>query len=82
MTTCKCRENTKQLVMSREWFAERLEANIIYGRNQAIEEIIAMLEVHQALWFSQSLTPGSGIYWRNKAATTEALIKEIRKRNT
>jgi hypothetical protein len=81
MTTCKCRENTKNLVMTREWFTERIEANIIHGRQEAVKEILELLEVHRALWFSQSLAIGSGAFWSNKAATTQTLINEIRKRN-
>jgi len=81
MTTCKCRENTKNLVMTREWFSERIEANILHGRQEAVKEILELLEVHRALWFSQSLAIGSGTFWKNKAQTTETLINEIRKRN-
>jgi hypothetical protein len=81
MTTCKCRENSKNLVMTREYFSERVEANIIHGRKQAIEEILELLEVHKNLWFSQSLAIGSGAFWANKAQTTQTLITEIRKRN-
>lgn len=81
MTTCKCRENTKNLVMTRNYFEERIASNILHGRKEAVQEILELLEVHRALWFSQSLAIGSGAFWSNKAATTQTLINEIRKRN-
>jgi hypothetical protein len=81
MTTCKCRENTKNLVMTRTFFSERLQANILHGRQEATKEILELLEVHRALWFSQSLAIGSGAFWSNKASTTQTLINEIRKRH-
>jgi hypothetical protein len=80
-TTCKCRENSNNLVMTRAYFSERVEANILHGRKQAIEEILELLEVHKNLWFSQSLAIGSGAFWSNKAQTAQTLITEIRKRN-
>lgn len=81
MTTCKCRENTKNLVMTRNYFEERIAANILHGRKEAIQEVIELLEVHKNLWFSQSLAIGSGAFWSNKAQTTQTLISEIRKRH-
>lgn len=32
MTTCKCRENTSNLVMTRTWFEEQLQSKIEQGR--------------------------------------------------
>ena len=81
MTTCKCRENTKNLVMTRNYFEERIADNIKHGRKEAIEEVLELLEVHKNLWFSQSLAIGSGAFWSNKAQTTQTLISEIRKRH-
>jgi hypothetical protein len=81
MTTCKCRENTNNMVMTRNFYNERVEANIMAGRKDAIEEVLELLEVHKNLWFSQSLTIGSGAFWANKAQTAQALITEIRKRH-
>jgi hypothetical protein len=81
MTTCKCRENTNNLVMTRNFYNERVEANIMAGRKDAIEEVLELLETHKNLWFSQSLTIGSSTFWANKAQTTQALITEIRKRH-
>ena len=81
MTTCKCRENTKNLVMTRNYFEERIADNILHGRKEAIAEVLELLEVHKNLWFSQSLAIGSGAFWSNKAQTTQTLINEIRKRH-
>jgi hypothetical protein len=81
MTTCKCRENTNNLVMTRNFYNDRVRDNILAGRKDAIEEVLELLEVHKNLWFAQSLTIGSGAFWANKAQTTQALITEIRKRH-
>ena len=81
MTTCKCRENSNNMVMTRNFYNERVRDNILAGRKDAIEEVLELLEVHKNLWFSQSLTIGSGAFWANKAQTTQALITEIRKRH-
>lgn len=81
MTTCKCRENNSNLVMTRNFFNERIRDAVVNGRKDAIEEVLELLEVHKNLWFSQSLAIGSGTFWKNKAQTTESLIAEIRKRN-
>jgi L-lactate utilization protein LutB len=81
MTTCKCRENVNNMVMTRNFFNERVRDNILAGRKDAIEEVLELLEVHKNLWFSQSLTIGSGAFWANKAQTAQALITEIRKRH-
>jgi hypothetical protein len=47
MTTCKCRENTTNLVMTRAWFEEQLENKIAQGNrlatNHAIERIKAQI---------------------------------------
>ena len=80
MTTCKCREVPNQLVMSRALFEDQLRMKLEQGRKESIEDILKLLEVHRALWFSQSLNIGSGAFWANKAATTQSLITEIRKR--
>lgn len=81
MTTCKCRENSNNLVMTRKFYNERVRDNIIAGRKDAIAEVIELIEVHKNLWFSQSLAIGQGAFWGNKAATAQALINEIRKRH-
>jgi L-lactate utilization protein LutB len=81
MTTCKCRENVNNMVMTRNFYNERVRDNILAGRKDAIEEVLELLEVHKNLWFSQSLTIGSGAFWANKAQTAQALITEIRKRH-
>jgi hypothetical protein len=81
MTTCRCRQDNKNLVMTRNFFNERVEANIMAGRKDAIEEVLQLLEVHKNVWFSQSLAIGSGAFWSNKASTAQTLINEIRKRH-
>jgi len=44
MTTCKCRENTKNLVMTRAWFQEQLANKIELGRKEERERIIRMFQ--------------------------------------
>jgi hypothetical protein len=44
MTTCKCRENTKNLVMTRTFFEERLESKIAVGKKIEQERILEILE--------------------------------------
>lgn len=43
MTTCKCRENTKNLVMTRTWFEEQLANKIAQGAALEQERIIKLL---------------------------------------
>jgi len=47
MTTCKCRENTKNLVMTRTWFEEQLQNKIAWGAKQEQKRIIELLEQSQ-----------------------------------
>ena len=44
MATCKCRENNTNLVMTRVWFEEQLEAKIQQGIKQEHERIIKLLQ--------------------------------------
>jgi hypothetical protein len=44
MTTCKCRENTKNLVMTRTYFNEMLENKIAWGAEQERKRIIELLK--------------------------------------
>lgn len=44
MTTCKCRENTKNLVMTRTYFQEMLATKVAWGAKQEQERIIEVLE--------------------------------------
>ena len=44
MTTCKCRENTKNLVMTRTWFEEQLQNKIEQGIKQERKQIIESLQ--------------------------------------
>lgn len=86
MTTCKCRETESDaLVMSRDYLRDLNEHKSRLARRETIEEIIELLQVHQNLWFAQSLqaqmlSSGKDGYWSNKSATTQALITEIRKK--
>ena len=44
MTTCKCRENNSNVVMTRTWFEEQLQNKIEQGVRQEQERIIQVLE--------------------------------------
>ena len=44
MTTCKCRENNNNLVMTRAWFEEMLKNKIAEGARKEQERIIKLLE--------------------------------------
>jgi hypothetical protein len=44
MTTCKCRENRKNLVMTRTWFEEQLANKIDQGKKLEQERILEILE--------------------------------------
>ena len=43
LTTCKCRENNSNLVMTRTWFEEQLANKIEQGARQERERITAIL---------------------------------------
>jgi hypothetical protein len=44
MTTCKCRGNDKNLVMTRTYFTEMLENKIAWGAEQDRKRIIELLK--------------------------------------
>ena len=44
MTTCKCRENTTNLVMTRTWFQEQLASKIAIGVEQEQKRIMELLK--------------------------------------
>jgi len=44
MTTCKCRENTKNLVMTRTWFEEQVANKIAQGVEKEQQRILEILE--------------------------------------
>ena len=44
MTTCKCREQGTNLVMTRTWFEEQLQNKIQQGVKQERKRIIELLE--------------------------------------
>jgi hypothetical protein len=48
MTTCKCRENTKNLVMTRTWFEEQLQNKVALGAKGEQDRIIAILQKLQS----------------------------------
>jgi len=50
MTTCKCRENTKNLVMTRTFFQEQLASKIALGVKQEQERIVRLLESTPFIW--------------------------------
>jgi hypothetical protein len=81
MTTCKCREQGENLVMTRAYLQDLGEAKARVARADAINEVIELIQTHQNLWFSQSLNIGSGTFWANKSQTAQALVTEIRKLN-
>lgn len=43
MTTCKCRENTKNLVMTRTWFEEQLANKIAQGKHLERDRLLKIL---------------------------------------
>jgi hypothetical protein len=57
MTTCKCRENNQNLVMTRTYFQEMLATKVAWGAKQEQERIIQILEA-KALWESIELIKG------------------------
>lgn len=44
MTTCKCRENNTNIVMTRTWFDEMLHNKIEQGVKQERERVIELLQ--------------------------------------
>lgn len=44
MTTCKCRENNKNLVMTRTWFEEQLRNKIALGSSLATKHAIKRIK--------------------------------------
>ena len=47
MTTCKCRENTKNIVMTRTYFNEMLDNKIAWGAKLERQRIIELLLKHE-----------------------------------
>jgi hypothetical protein len=54
MTTCKCRENTSNLVMTRVWFEEQLQSKIAQGKALELKRILGILESTPFLWMGNS----------------------------
>jgi hypothetical protein len=44
MTTCKCRENNTNIVMTRTWFDETLQNKIEQGVKQERKRVLEILE--------------------------------------
>jgi len=44
MTTCKCRENNSNLVMTRTYFNEMLQNKVAWGAEQERKRILEILE--------------------------------------
>ncbi len=65
--------------MTRAYLQDLGEAKARVARTDAIKEVIELIQIHQNLWFSQSLNIGSGTFWANKAQTAQSLVTEIRK---
>ena len=85
MTTCKCRENNQNLVMTRTYFTEMLENKIASGVRQEQERIIQLLQEAKSEKLSpeEALSKGwkfsdpDGIWW----LTQEGLISLIKGAN-
>lgn len=69
MTTCKCRENTKNLVMTRTYFQEMLENKIAWGAKQEQERIISLLESTPFIWAGD---------WQLIQVSRDELIKQVK----
>jgi hypothetical protein len=50
MTTCKCRENGTNLVMTRTWFEERLQNKIEQGARQERHRVVELLKSLPFTW--------------------------------
>lgn len=50
MTTCKCRENANNLVMTRTWFEEQLANKIEQGTRQERYRIVHLLQRLPFFW--------------------------------
>lgn len=50
MTTCKCRENNTNLVMTRVWFEEQLQSKIEQGARQENYRIVHLLKRLPFVW--------------------------------
>jgi hypothetical protein len=77
MTTCKCRENEKNLVMSRQYLDDLIKLKTDRQNIVTIDKVIDLLAVHHDVWFHQSLTAGSSAFWNNKVATVKQLMNQL-----
>jgi len=78
-TTCTCNKRPGEWKsVEQTWAIQNDEMMKQIHREQMRDQIIKLLQQHHQAWFAQSLNIGSGAFWANKAATTQALINEIR----
>ena len=85
MTTCKCRENNTNIVMTRTWFDETLQNKIEQGVKQEQDRIIQLLQEAKSEKLSpeEALSKGwkfsdtDGMWW----LTQEGLISLIKGEN-
>ena len=77
MTTCKCREDNTQLVMSRAYFDDLIAMQRERAKFETLNLVIRLLDTHRESWFHQSLTAGSATFWNNKVTTVQQLINEV-----
>ena len=73
MTTCKCRENNQNLVMTRTYFQEMLATKVAWGAKQEQERIIKLLETMQETALATDTDEGTKTAWVLENAI--ALIK-------
>lgn len=50
MTTCKCRENANNLVMTRGYFDDILKVKVAFGVTQEVKRIVDLVERLPFIW--------------------------------
>ena len=74
---CKCEARPTDLTMSRAYLDDLMKYEYRRAREQAMNDVIDLLESKKAIWFHQTLVAGSATFWKNKVQTTDQLINEI-----
>ena len=74
---CECEARPTDLTMSRAYLDDLMKYEYRRAREQAMNDVIDLLESKKAIWFHQTLVAGSATFWKNKVQTTEQLINEI-----
>ena len=69
MTTCKCRENANNLVMTRPYFTEMLELKVAQGVKREQERIVSLLESTPFIWAGD---------WQLIQVSRDELIKQVK----